>query len=316
MRRLLIALAVSALPFAHAVHVAAQGNVLLPVPVIERLLRGADFTVNAAQGARGEGDRTQFLALSFPGDTLINAQFAPAPIGGGAYNNEPRYEVAAYQLQKLFLSEPEYVVPVTVVRAFPVATAMQYDDRVQATFDEANSTVVVLQYWLNFVSPDDFWDEDRFEADTVYARNLANMNVLTHLINHLDANEGNFLISTTPDPRVFAVDNGVAFRSDPSNRGSEWRNLRIDRLPHATVERLRGITASDLTRTLGVLAQFEARDGLLYRVEPSANLDDSRGVRVDGSIIQFGLTGGEIGDIRGRLERLLRSIDDGRITVF
>ena len=39
------------------------------------------------------------------------------------------------------------------------------------------------------------------------------------------------------------------------------RDLKVDRLPRATVERLRGVTEADLHRTLGVLLQFEIRDG-------------------------------------------------------
>lgn len=318
MFRLPIGLSLALLPLAAAAPGAAQdGNVLYPIPAIERLLEGGQFTLNESTGTRRVGSRTQWIALSFPGDTLINAKFAIAPEGGGGvFNNEPRYEIAAYELQKLFLTEPEYVVPVTIVRAFPVEWARQIDYRAEATFGGTGSTLTVLQYWLLSVTDEDFWDEDRFAADTVYARHMANMNLLTHLINHVDANAGNFLISTTPVPRVFAVDNGVSFRSVASDQGSRWRRIQVPALPHATVDRLRGISEADLTEAMGVLAQFEKRDGMLVRVEPTENLQDNRGVRVTDTMVQLGLTRREIEDVHNRIVSLLERIDRGDIQVF
>ena len=41
---------------------------------------------------------------------------------------------------------------------------------------------------------------------------MANFNVFTYLVSHNDENEGNYLISGVEDnPRVFSVDNGLAF---------------------------------------------------------------------------------------------------------
>lgn len=295
---------------------AQDGNFLHPPAAIAPLLLDSSFTISSARGSRAEGDRTSQMVMQF-GDVVLLAKWAPAAEGGHAFNNEPRYEVAAYELQKLFLPAEEWVVPPTVMRAVPHGFVQEYFPQAKPTFKEAGSTVVLIQYWLAAVQPDDFWDEDRFESDSVYARYLGNMNILTHLIDHRDANVGNFLISRIPShPRVFSVDNGVAFRSPRSDRGYAWRNLRVERLPHATVERLRSITEESLTEALGVIAQFEVSGGLLVHRPRSANLDDGRGVRQRDGIVQFGLTDGEIRDVANRIRRLLERVDKGDIEVF
>ncbi len=317
MRRLLCALVVPFLPIVSAVPTHAQdGNIRFTIPTVERLLRDESFNVLDVRGSRAEGDRTQRMTLQFGEDTIVIVKFAKSAVGGGEFNNEPRYELAAYELQKLFLSESEYVVPPTIARVFPLDWVRRYDDRASATFRNTNSVLVVMQYWLSSVTSEDFWDNKRFDADTMYARYMANMNLLTHLINHVDANVGNFLISTTPVPRVFSVDNGVAFRSERSDRGTMWRNLRVEGLPRATVERLRAITEEDLQRVLGVLVQYEVHNGLLQPVEPTAPLSDSRGVRVEDTVIQLGLTRREIQDVHNRLTRLLQRVDEGKLRVF
>ena len=239
-------------------------------------------------------------------------------MGGGEFNNRPRYELAAYRIQKLFLPPDEYVVPPTVVRCFPLSwyrTALE--DRAPETFSGTEHVMVVLQYWLWGVTAEDVFDEDRFESDSVYARHLANLNVLTYLIRHRDANKGNFVVSEDPEsPRVFAVDNGVSFRSERSNRGDDWRRLRVDRLPRRTVDRLRGLTPEELERHLGVLVQFELRGSQLVAVEPGQNLDPGDGIRRRDGVIQLGLTEGEISNVWDRLQDLLEDVDEGDLGVF
>jgi hypothetical protein len=284
---------------------------------IEEYMRADSFQIIDWRGSRAPGDRTQQVTLQFPDSTLIKVKWANAPRGGGTFNNEPRYERAAYVLQKMFLGEDEYVVPPTILRVFPLTYVRTQVPEIGPTFGNAASVLVALQYWVPLVTPQNFWDKDRAEADTVYARRIGNMNVLTYLIRHQDANIGNFLISQVPDdPRVYSVDNGVSFRSVPSNRGYEWRDLRVKRLPAATVERLRKITGADLAAALGVLVELEIRDGALVEVTPGANLNPGRGVRQSDARIQLGLTEAEIGDVENRLRNLLKNVDSGKITVF
>ena len=325
MRRVvpIVSLAATLQLFSAAVFSAALGaqdaNVYVAVPKIEKRLTEEPFVILSAADTRFLGDRTQRVTLNYPdsdgGPMMV--KWAQAPRNGAAFNNEPRYEIAAYLLQKLFLDEADYVVPPTLGRAVPLDWLKQYDPEAQATFGGINSTVLVVQYWLQRVSPDNFYDKNRFDADTVYARHFGDFNLVTYLIRHMDVNQGNYLISADPASlRVFSVDNGVAFRSEPSDRGYEWRDLRVNRLPRATVEKLRTITEEDLRRVLGVVLQFEVRDNQLVPVAPTENLSTGRGVRRNDNIVQFGLTNAEIGDVWDRLKNVLSRVDSGRITVF
>ncbi len=310
----LVALAVlCAAPAARA----QDGNIMYAVAEIEQRLRDHPFEIHDRQGSRFEGDRTQRVTLMFPDSVMMMVKWAKAAPGGESFNNVPRYEIAAYELQKLFLDEKDYVVPPTVARVVSLPWYQSLDASVKPTFTRTSSVLVVLQYWLWNVTGNDFFDQNRLRADSVYARHLADMNILTYLIDHKDANQGNYLISKdSANPRLFSVDNGVAFRSQESNRGTEWRSLRVDRLPRVTVERLRAIQREQLERALGVLCQFEIRDGELIQVEKSENLDRGRGVRRKGNQLQLGLTTREIADVHARLERLIRQVDAGKIQTF
>jgi hypothetical protein len=255
--------------------------------------------------------------IAFPDNSVLVVKWANAPPGGTEFNNEPRYEVAAYEIQKLFLDPDDYVVPPTVLRTFPLAYVRAQSPAASPTFSSAASVLVVLQYWLNLVQPTGVWNPRRAQTDSVYARHLGNLNVFTYLIRHGDSNHGNFLISRAEDnPRLFAVDNGVAFRSDGATPGADWRELRVRRLPRATVDRLRAITRAALEDRLAVISEFVIRDGELVPVPPGPNLAPGRGVRQRDGRIQIGLTSGEIVDVERRLRTLLRRVDRGQIELF
>lgn len=311
---LLVAIAIlGAAPAARA----QDGNVMYAVAEIEKRMRESPFEIHGREGSRFEGDRTQRVTLMFPDSVMMMVKWARAAPGGESFNNVPRYEIAAYELQKLFLDEKDYVVPPTVPRVVSLPWYQSLDASVKPTFTRTSSVLVVLQYWLWEVTGKDFYDQNRFREDSVYARHLADMNILTYLIRHSDANQGNYLISKdSANPRLFSVDNGVAFSSPESNRGTEWRDLRVNRLPRATVERLRGIQREDLERALGVLCQFEIREGELVPVEKSENLGRNRGIRRKDTQLQLGLTSREIGDVHSRIQQLLRQVDSGRIGTF
>ena len=180
-----------------------------------------------------------------------------------------------------------------------------------------SSTLVTLQFWTVGVTSTNVFDEERAKRDTTYARHLGNANILTYLIKHGDANKGNVLVSEdSTNPRVFAVDNGVSFASQPSNRGIEWSRLRVKAVPRATIERLRQISADELTAALGVLAQFELRDGEYVPVPLGTNIGPDRGVRRKGTTLQLGLTAREISAVRERLDQLLRDVDKGKLATF
>lgn len=306
---------------APATATAQDANFLLPIAEIDRILREGEIQVLDAQPSRGlPGERTYRVTLQ-SGDHVLQVKYAPAGEGADEFNNRPRYELAAHDVQLLFLDERERVVPPTAIRAFPIdavrATVARTGDAAnppERTFDEWPMTLVALQYWMfNVDLPDDLPDDDRLEEDEVYERLLGNFNLLTYIIRHGDSNRGNFVQSMDSAwPRVFSVDNGVAFASEESDRGTRWRNLRLDRYPAFAIDRLRDVSLEGLQAQLGVLVQFELRDGNFVEVEPAGNLDPGRGVRRDGDRIQLGLTESEIRSMHRRIVRLIEWVDEGR----
>lgn len=299
--------------------VAQNPNYLRPVPEIEQRLDSLPFRLISVQGIRSPIDTTKRVLMAYEDSVVLYAKLKVAPPGGDQdFNNRPRYEVAAYRLQKLFLEPDDYVVPPNSLRVLPLTEVQRWNERAIPTFEGTRSVLVALQYWLGSVTSKNFFERDRFRTDTVYARHLADMNILTYLIHHSDSNAGNFLISQdSTAPHVYSIDNGVAFRSPESERGIAWQDLRVDRLPRATVERLRALTPERLEQTLAVLAQFTITDKReLVPAAPGPVLNRNEGVRREGNIVQLGLTRPEIEDVQRRLRDLLRQVDSGKIGLF
>ena len=309
-------LAAAGLPI--RVLVSQDGNIGMPAARVEAYLRDSALKPVASQGSRFKGDRTEHVLLAFNDTTAIEVKWAVAPAGGEAFNNQPRYEAAAYELQKLFLGERDYVVPPTALRMVPQSVfAASAGLKGEPTFDDSPAVLVELQYWTMGVTADGVFDPKRATRDSVYARHLGDLNILTYLIRHRDANKGNMLLSAdSANPRLFAVDNGVAFNSPPSNRGTDWERMRVERVSAPTVERLRSINEANLTTALGVVAQFERRGDDYVATAPGPNLDADKGIRRKGSTLQLGLTSYEIEGVRDRLKSLLKDIDRGRIKTF
>lgn len=298
---------------------AQDANITRPVAELEKLLAAEPLVIQAAQISRptAQGDITLRAEVSFGGAPPLRVKLRKAEPGGEIFNNVPRYDLAAYELQKLFLDPPEYVVPPTALRFFPLADYARHYKDVQRTFSGADQVLAVVQYWLNAIlSPSDVLDPARFESDARYARHIGQLNVLTHLIDHRDNNLGNFLIGKAETgARVFSVDHGVAFASADSDRGDDWRQIRVKRLPADTVARLRTITLPLLEQRLAVLAQWRLEGERFVPVAPGPNMASRRGVRRNGADLQMGLTSREIDAVHWQIGRLLKRIDAGEITL-
>ncbi len=299
---------------------AQDRNVLFPVPELERLLQSEPLRIVKAQVSRpkAEGDITLKAEAAFGGRPPMQVKLRRAEPGADTFNNTPRYDLATYELQKLLMDAPEYVVPPTALRMVPLAAMRAHAPEASATFQGASEVLCVLQYWLqDVIAPADVLDPSLLQSDAVYARHVGQLNALTYLIRHGDSNLGNFLISADMrGARVFAVDNGIAFASEESDRGELWRSMRVKRLPKDLVERLRKLTEADLTAHLGVVAQWQLENGHYVAVPRGANLASYTGVRRDGATVQMGLTRREISGVWDRAKRLLKMIDDGEIVAF
>ena len=298
---------------------AEDSNVVRPVADLEQRLASMPFEILKAEKARGIKEDVALKSdVKFKDGVELRIKIRPANMGGSEFNNEPRYEQAAYELQKLYLDENDRVVPPTALRAITRADLKPHAPAVPATFRGSNDVLVVVQYWLKSVSgPNDVWDQARFGRDPAYAKHVANLNVLTFLIGHGDSNAGNIMLSTdAKNPRVFSVDNGVAFRSLKSDRGQLWRQMRVPSVPKQTVERLRAMDRAKLDQALASVGTWTVNDAHLVRVDGEPAYSGAKGVRMRDGKIQLGLTPREILDIENRRKKLLEMIDKGEIGTF
>jgi len=298
---------------------AQDANIAQPIAQLEQLLAAEPLVITEAQISRpkARGDITLRAEVSFGGAPPLRVKLRKAEPGADTFNNVPRYDLAAYELQKLFLEPAEYVVPPTALRMVPLADFAKYSPGVASTFSAANQVLAVVQYWLNDILVlKDVYSPVRFAADPVYARHIGQLNVLTYLIGHRDSNAGNFLIGKQElGARVFSIDHGVAFASDDSDRGELWKDLRVKRLPADAIERLRTVTPQLLADRLGVLAQWQLEGGRYVPVAIGRNLADNRGVRRAGEALQMGLNKSEILAVHRLLTKLLERVDRGEISV-
>ena len=304
----------------HAAVDATDVNMPVPAEVLERQLATGPFSIVAAQPSRPKlkRDTTLKAEISFADSPSVHVKLRRAEPGAEDPNNRPRYDLAAYELQKLFLEPAEFVVPPTALRMMSFAELLPYAPGVRPTFRGSKDVLVVLQYWLQEVKVvADAYSPQLFATDAGYARHVGQLNVLTYLIEHGDSNLGNFLVSRSESsPRVFSVDNGIAFAFKHSDRGNTWSRLRVPKLPADTVDRLRSVTRDDLQRRLAVLVQWRLVDGRWVAEPPGANLDPERGVRRQDGVVQLGLTQAEIAQVDRRRMELLAAVDEGRVGLF
>ena len=286
----------------------------------EQMLRTGKFEILEVRKPSSGLGGAQIFFMGYPGDHLvIKAKWKTSKKDGHGFNNEPRKELATYKFQSLFLEPEESVVPPTVGRCIPIATFSEKVAPAKETFDGVPCVYGVLSYWLTNVSADGVWDEARFNSDPAYRQSVANLNLLTYLIDHRDTRPSNFLVSTDPKrPRTFAVDNGLAFsgfRNPIAWFKKGWDDIIVPALPKTQLERLRHLTRHDLDKLLTVAQYSVTKDGLV-EVPPTQALADDKGVRRQGDVIQFGLTRGEVDSVESRLKALLEKVDSGKIKTF
>lgn len=235
-------------------------------------------------------------------------------------NNSPRKEIAAWKIQSLFLDPSEYVVPTAVPFCASVRKYQFVDPTAHATAEGTDCELGVLAAWLIDVEvPEALFDPERFASDPVYAAYLADFNLLTYLIAHRDGRKGNFLVARDPKRRqVFAIDNGVSFGGIFYNWFvPNWNDIRVPGLRKKSVDRLRKIDKNALRDALGTVAELHLNENRIYEnVDPGPTLDEDDGVRIQGDVLQFGLTDDEIEDVEERIDDLLEDVDDGKLPVF
>jgi hypothetical protein len=236
-----------------------------------------------------------------------------------SFNNSPRRELAAYEIQKLFLQPEDYVVPTSITVCVPRQVYEKNHGYTAASVEGTNCVLGLASIWLKDVTvPDELYEESRFLQEPSYAYFMSNLNILTYLIAHRDAKQGNFLVSKDDQRRqVFSIDNGESFGSFPYNFFAQnWDVIIVPALRQDSIERLRQLGRQDLD-FLGVVVQLEKdENGILMPVPAGENLDPRKSVRVHGGTVQLGLTRTEIGNVWERIEALIADVDSGKIPVF
>jgi hypothetical protein len=248
--------------------------------------------------------------------------------------NEPRKELAAYAVQKLFLNEDELVAPPTAAYCFGLAEYQRFAPDERATFRGVDCVFGFATYWLEGVktaasaSEDGWvsnngdsmlWDRRQFERDAMYRASISKCNLLTHLINHGDAHGGQLLLEQTPRGlRVYVVDSSVAFLSikNPVMLFREdWSQLQVPSLPERSIARLKSLSRQDFAR-LGVVQELDLRDGrLLPRKQTSPDSSGEPGaIRWSGKHLRIGLTEAEIALVSSRIRDLLARPDLAKLT--
>lgn len=294
-------------------------NLQLPPEELGRKLERAPFTITAAEGAGAGVAGAKKLHLVFTDGFETDAKWKRAKDTGDSWNNSPRREIGAYEVQKFFLQPEQFIVPPSAPRCIPLEVYRAVDPDPQPNLPGARCVFGLLSGWLsNVEQPAHAYDRTRFDSDPLYRERFAALNLLHYLIDHRDARASNFLMSKNPaDPRTYSVDNGIAFGGVLYNFFiPHYNRMVVSGLPKTAVDRLRAVGPRDFER-LGVFAELRADEsGVLRPVEPGANLDQKRGTRLSSGSIQFGLSVNEIDAIRKRLGDVLARVDRGELTVF
>ena len=301
----------------------APAVVMWPFPpeTFLELLQFGEFEIVSAEGAGAGVTGTMKWEVIFPGrpEPLPLKWKRAAKGDADGWNNAPRKELATYAIQEWFLDPEDYIVPLAVMRCVPLEIYAHARPRAKANMSGAQCVLGQLSLWIeNVTVPDRLYDEDRFRADPRYARHMADLNLLTYLVEHEDGREGNFLVSLDPANRkVYSIDNGVAFGGWVHNfLVKNWNVIHVPALRRASIERLRRVNREAVDR-LGVVAELHLdQDGILRSVVPGSNRDPSRGSRTWPGGVQIGLRHDEIDAVELRLVDLLARVDRGELPLF
>jgi hypothetical protein len=236
--------------------------------------------------------------------------------------NEPRKELAAYAVQKLFLDDEQMVVPPTAPHCFPLAEYRRFDREAAPSFHGIDCVLGFASYWLESAETvssarkhgllpegSGIMDHQLFEQDPSYSTSVAHSNLLTYLINHGDAHAEQFLLERTPRGlRAYVVDNSIAFLSAKNPMlvfRQDWSHIQVPRLPRRAIERLSKLTHEDFGR-LGTVVELERNARQLRNVSGAVpSPSDGSTMSWNGSRLRIGLTTAEIALVESRVHELL-----------
>jgi len=289
---------------------------------IESLLSATPILLGMAD-APGGSQGAKILTLSASGRhgrVVFRAKWRAQ--GTADLINEPRKELAAYAVQKLFLTDQELVAPPTAALCLPLTDYQRFDRAAAPTFEHIDCVLGFASYWLEGVEDvgqaqqsglmhqGGLLDRQLFETDPVYRSSVSNANVFTYLINHGDAHEKQFMIEHTPRGlRTYVVDNSIAFLSIKNPMmlvREDWSHIQIPSIPQRLLARLKALTVADL-RALSSIVELERRGRQLVPSKPELEpiASDGHAMSWQGSRLRIGLSNREIELVAARIRDLL-----------
>ncbi|HMJ10056.1 MAG TPA: hypothetical protein VK524_01560 [Polyangiaceae bacterium] len=299
---------------------------------IEAWLQSSELSlIGAADAPRGR-QGAKVLTLSVPGaagSTVFRAKWrAYATLSA---LNDPRREVGAHAVQRLFLEPHEYVVPPAAGHCFALE---EYRRRVDAaarqTFPGIDCVFGVLSYWLEQArslehAQDEGWLADHqrafdprwFRRSASYRSSAGDLNVLTFLIDHGDSHPAQFVIvGDSARPRLYSVDNSLSFGSFRNPKLIEdWSELLVPAVRAGAVQRLKQIKPMDLAR-LASIEQYAPQDGVLVHTPVREVTPAAKGLRWLHTELQLGLTAREIAGVSNKLRSVLARVRSGSLVVY
>jgi hypothetical protein len=299
---------------------AAPRNWPLPPTDLQNRFWDQDFKIVEVKGAGAGVTGASRLKIQYPDGQIVKVKWKAVPSSKlDGWNNSPRKELGTYVMQRFVVDPDDYMIPTVAPHCLTMEEHKAIEPGAKPSLKGTSCVLGTISIWMeDLTDPWPFFEKELFNKDPKYARFLSDMNVVLYLVEHRDGRRGNLLRSTDlSDPRVYAVDNGIAFDTIPWNMlVPNWNEIRVPWIAKETVERLRKIDDDELEKALGVLAEMETdASGTLHLTNMTNNLDPLKGVRLHKNRIQFGLTVDEIEDVEERLEELLADIDSGKIKV-
>jgi len=298
---------------------AGAGNYSIPPADAERRFAQEPFEILEAKRTASGVAGAQRWKIRFADGLVVKVKWKAAPrYTTDTWNNSPRREIAAYEVQKLFLDPEDYIVPPSEVRCIPLAQYRKIDSNAKPTLARTQCVFGVLSLWLQDVEePSKIWHPDLFDQGGYYRFSIASVDVLTFLIGHQDGRPANFLWSTDARRHVFSIDNGVSLHAFPFNPlVRNWNSIRVPALPRKVMERL-DRTSVERIASLGILRHLEPdANGVLRPAKPAGNIGPGEGTRVQGTTLQLGLRDSEVVEVRERINDLLKRTASGRLPLF
>jgi hypothetical protein len=285
---------------------------------IEALLRAPDLEIeHGEQTASGrQNARLLTLVANDAGQrTRFRAKWRALSTAHGL--NDPRKEIIAYEVQKLFLPPEDFVVPPAVTYCLDLdAYKRRVDARAAETFPRTHCVFGTLSYWLeNAKTSGTVLDREQFKLDPLYRRTLADTNLLLFLTSNGDTHQDQFVsVMGQGGRRVYFVDFTISlstYRNPTLSFDEDWSNLHVPLVP-ANLERLRRLSNAELER-LTVVEQYERTGNRLFRREPTRSSEPHPDVGLWWSHeqLRIGMTAKELDLVRERSSELLRRVDSG-----